>query len=238
MRNRIHHVSFVCTGNICRSPFAEGLCRKRLLEKGLANVKVDSAGLLALPGNSATQMAQRVALEHGVDLAHHQAKPVNEPFIVWSDRILVMEKTHERDLLNDFPVAQGKVLLLRFFARSGSRNRGVADPYGLNYEAYRFCFLDIEEAISGLVDFLASTTRTFTPVAVSCYEGYKSNESPRLFVLEGNEYKISKIVDRWYDGGVQSRENMAEYYKVQTIGGDHYVLRYDRQSDTWAVLVD
>jgi protein-tyrosine-phosphatase len=66
-----------------------------------------------------------------------------------------MEKSHEETLLTDFPEAEGKTRLIRQFARFGSKRRGIADPYGLKYDAYRFCFLDIEDAVSGLIDFLS-----------------------------------------------------------------------------------
>ena len=66
-----------------------------------------------------------------------------------------MENFHKEALLTDFPMATDKVFLIRHFARFGSRNRGVADPYGLNYDAYRFCFLDIEDAVLGLLEFLS-----------------------------------------------------------------------------------
>jgi len=68
-----------------------------------------------------------------------------------------MEKSQEDMLLADFPEANDRVRLMRHFARFGSRERGIADPYGLNYEAYRFCYLDIEDAVTGLVEFLAAT---------------------------------------------------------------------------------
>ena len=60
---RIRNVLFVCTGNICRSPFAQGLLEKVVEQKGLKGVKADSAGLLALPDNEATRLAQQVASE-------------------------------------------------------------------------------------------------------------------------------------------------------------------------------
>jgi len=150
MSGRIKHILFVCTGNICRSPFAEGLLKKLVQKKGLDNVVSDSAGLLALPGNSATGLAQKVAAEYDVDLSGHIAKSVKEDIVDRSDLILVMENSHIKNLLNDFPEAEGKIFLIRRFGRFGSKNRGVSDPYGLNYEAYRFCFLDIQDCISGL----------------------------------------------------------------------------------------
>ncbi len=63
MSDRIKHILFVCTGNICRSPFAEGLLKKLAQKNGLDDIVADSAGLLALPGNSVTGLAQKVAVE-------------------------------------------------------------------------------------------------------------------------------------------------------------------------------
>lgn len=150
------NILFVCTGNICRSPFAEGLFEKLVLQKKCKGLSAESAGLMALPGNPATALAQQVATEHGVNLGDHRAKPVTEERLRWSDLILVMEKSHETRLLSSFPDAAEKVRLIRHFARFGSKTRGVADPYGLNYESYRFCFLDIEDAVKGLIDFLSA----------------------------------------------------------------------------------
>ena len=155
MKKPIANILFVCTGNICRSPFAQGLFTKLASRKDHQDLFADSAGLIALPGNPATTLAQRVAAEYGVSLTDHQAKPVTENLVDWSDLILVMEKGHKEALLFNSPKASDKVLLIRHFARFGSRNRGIADPYGLNYDAYRFCFLDIEDAVTGLVEFLA-----------------------------------------------------------------------------------
>ena len=153
MSGRIKHILFVCTGNICRSPFAEGLLKNLVQKKGLDDIIIDSAGLLALPGNSASGLAQKVAAEYDVDLSGHIAKSVKEDIVDGSDLILVMENSHAKDLLDAFPEAEDKVFLIRRFARFGSRDRGIADPYGLNYEAYRFCFLDIQDCVSGLAEY-------------------------------------------------------------------------------------
>jgi protein-tyrosine phosphatase len=150
------NILFVCTGNICRSPFAHAFFKKLVNQKRLQGIAVESAGLIALPGNSATYMAQRVAEEFGVDLTGHSAKTISKALVAWSSLILVMEKSHEDTLVSDFPEAEGKTRLIRHFARFGSQRRGIADPYGLKYEAYRFCFLDIEDAVLGLIDFLSS----------------------------------------------------------------------------------
>jgi protein-tyrosine-phosphatase len=155
MAGHTANILFVCLGNICRSPFAHAFFTKLVNQKQLQGLRSESAGLLALPGNSATYLAQRVAEEFGVDLSEHSAKSVSKELVAWSSMILVMEKSHEDTLIIDFPEAEGKTQLIRHFARFGSKRRGIADPYGLEYDAYRFCFLDIEDAVSGLIDFLS-----------------------------------------------------------------------------------
>ena len=237
MARKIEKILFVCTGNICRSPFAQGLFTKIVAQKGLKGVTANSAGLLALPDNEATHLAQRVAAEYGVDLAEHKAKPVTKGLVAWSDLILVMEKSQEVALMSAFPELEGRVLLLRHFARYGSRRRGIADPYGLEYEAYRFSFLDIQDAVSGLIEYLSGRSMAFDPIEVTSYEGYKANESPRAFVWADRTFNITQIVDRWYEGSLDERSEVMDYFKVQTHDGSTYIIRYNRLFDSWAVLV-
>jgi protein-tyrosine phosphatase len=203
----------------------------------LKGLTADSAGLLALSGSSVTHLAQRVAAEFGVELAEHGAKSVSKDLVAWSDLILVMEKSHEDALLTAFPEAAGKVLLIRYFARFGSRRRGIADPYGLDYESYRFCFLDIQDAVSGLIQYLSGRAMTFEPIQVTCYEGYRTNESPRSFVWAGQTFKIIEIVDRWYEGSEDKTSDVMDYFKVQADDGGTYIIRYNRLFDSWAMLI-
>lgn len=237
MAKQIENILFVCTGNICRSPFAQGLFTKIAAQQGLKGVAADSAGLLALPDNTAAHLAQRVAAEHGVNLAEHKAKSVSKDLVAWSDLIFVMEKSHEDALLGAFPEGAGKVLLLRHFARHGSRRRGIADPYGLQYDAYRFCFLDIQDAVSGLLEYLCGRSIAFDPIEVTCYEGYKAHESPHSFVWGGQTFRITDIVDRWYEGSLDETSAVMDYFKVQVDDGRTFIIRYNRLFDSWAVLV-
>jgi protein-tyrosine-phosphatase len=66
-------VLFVCAGNICRSPFAEGLARRLAAERGL-DVEFASAGEIALDGDRCPPDAVAVAREYGVDLSSHRAR--------------------------------------------------------------------------------------------------------------------------------------------------------------------
>jgi protein-tyrosine-phosphatase len=66
-------VLFVCAGNICRSPFAEGLARRLAAERGL-DVEFASAGEIAFDGDRCPADAVAVAKEYGVDLSSHRAR--------------------------------------------------------------------------------------------------------------------------------------------------------------------
>ena len=150
----IRSILFVCTGNTCRSPLAEGFLKKLLKRNSLRRIEVGSVGLTAFPGSPASFQALRVARENSLSLEKHQARLVTPELIDQADLIVVMEPGHRRQLLDLHPQAAGKILLLRHFARYGSRERGIPDPYGLNLEVYRFCFEDIKECVKSLHEWL------------------------------------------------------------------------------------
>ena len=133
---------------------AEWQLKALLWEKPIPGMQVGSAGLIALPGNPASLNAVRVARENSISLAEHKARPITTELIDNADIILVMESHQGHELIADHPQASEKILLLRHFARYGSRERGISDPYGRNLEAYRFCFEDIKECVESLHEWL------------------------------------------------------------------------------------
>jgi protein-tyrosine-phosphatase len=155
----IRNILFVCAGNICRSPMAEWQLKALLWENPITDMQVGSAGLIALPGNSASFNAVRVARENSVSLEEHKARPITTELIDNADLVLVMESHQGHELINDHPQASEKILLLRHFARYGSRERGISDPYGRNLEAYRFCFEDIKECVESLYEWLVEANQ-------------------------------------------------------------------------------
>lgn len=112
-------ILFVCTGNTCRSPMAEGLFKKMAKEKQLP-VEVQSAGLAAFAGVPATPEAILVCLEKGVDISGHQSQPLNKSLVMESDLILTMTARHKEMILKKirrlkqksrfFPSSRGQVL--------------------------------------------------------------------------------------------------------------------------------
>lgn len=150
----VRNILFVCTGNTCRSPLAEGFLKKLLEKSSYSDMEIGSAGLAALPGSSASFHSVQVALENSVSLAEHKARLLTAELIEQADLILVMESGHRHQLVDRHPQTSGKIYLLRHFARYGSRERGIPDPYGLSLEGYRFCFEDIKECVLSLHEWL------------------------------------------------------------------------------------
>jgi hypothetical protein len=74
-------------------------------------------------------------------------------------------------------------------------------------------------------------------IHVDAYSGYKANERPVAFILQGHRWEISEIVDRWYEGGVNPEQPVVDYFKVKTADGSVFILRYEAESDAWTVIV-
>jgi protein-tyrosine-phosphatase len=152
----IRRVLFVCTGNICRSPMAEGLLIERLRQEGRQSLSVSSAGIFANPGNIPDPLAVQVAREAGIDISGHRARGVNSYNVNWADIVLVMESGQKGFITMAFPRHSPKVVLLGNFKRSQGGSGEIADPYGSSLDDYRTCFEEIREAIEGFIQFLPS----------------------------------------------------------------------------------
>ena len=87
-------VLFVCTGNICRSPMAEGMARARIDERypnRAGEIAVSSAGIAGLDGERANMGAVVTMRDRGVDIAAHRARSVTAELLAASDLVLTME---------------------------------------------------------------------------------------------------------------------------------------------------
>ena len=147
-------VLFVCLGNICRSPTAEGVFRKRVTEAGLAGrVEIDSAGTHAYHvGAPPDARAQQAARQRGIDLSGLRGRQATARDIEQFDYVLAMDRENHENLLDICPDGlEHKVRLFMEFAPARSEKE-VPDPY-FGGPAGFDCVLDmIEDAAVGLLD--------------------------------------------------------------------------------------
>ena len=133
-------IVFVCTGNTCRSPMAEGMFRVMLREHGITGVDVTSCGLGAFPGMPASDYAVEAAAAYGADIARHRSRPLSRYLLDAGDLFVCMTENHRQLLLPYLPTEKLRVL-------SG----GVADPYGGTPEQYRLCAAQIRDGLPTLL---------------------------------------------------------------------------------------
>ncbi len=134
-------VVFVCTGNTCRSPLAEALCKKLLAERLGCPVEelpargfiVLSAGLAAMMGGPAAGEAVATARELGADLSQHASRPLTADLVAQADHVITMTRSHQ-------------LAVSRHFGHVGPRPRllcpeghDIADPVGCDQPVYREC---------------------------------------------------------------------------------------------------
>ncbi len=143
--SHIHHrlghahfqVLFVCTGNICRSPLAEAMASTRF---DAGHYVFSSAGTRAISGAAPTEEAQIVAAERGLDIAGHEATPLDQCEL--PDAVIGMEQHHLIAAVERFPrLDVGRIRLL-------DHPVAIADPLGNGLDAYRAVATRIDRALA------------------------------------------------------------------------------------------
>ena len=128
---------FVCTGNTCRSPMAEGIYNAKSVPLGLT--PAESAGIFAVPGDPVTPNAVTAAAAYGADISAHRARPVTAELLASCDVVFCMTPSHLAALVARFPDCAAKCRLLD--------EHGIPDPYGGDLACYRQTAAAISAAI-------------------------------------------------------------------------------------------
>jgi protein-tyrosine phosphatase len=145
-------VLFVCMGNICRSPTAEGVFRHKVKQANLEDqISIDSAGTHAYHvGNPPDDRAQNAALKRDIDLSEQRARRVKSDDFFEFDYIIAMDESNRRDLLDICPEGyEERVHLFLDFADNDFRE--VPDPYYGQGRGFEIVLDLVHEASDGLL---------------------------------------------------------------------------------------
>lgn len=155
------NILFVCTGNTCRSPMAEGIFKDMLKKNDIENINVSSAGISAFPGEHANEKSIRALKEKGIDIKEHRAKQLVDE-INNADLILTMTKGH-KEVIADYygkntseKSPHHSIFTLKEFAAkiSGEKltDTDIHDPYGMNYKMYEKVRDEIEKELISILN--------------------------------------------------------------------------------------
>lgn len=153
-------VLFVCMGNICRSPIAEGIVRERLRVEGLTGqIATDSAGTHNYHlGKAPDRRAQALMAEQGIDISDLRARQVDGFDFEFFDIVLAMDEGNYEWLRAEAPSAQrAKIRPMLSYAESAQQVDWVPDPYFGGDSGFRRVYELIDNAANGLMDHLRAS---------------------------------------------------------------------------------
>jgi len=153
MKHAVHNVIFVCTGNICRSPTAEGVFAKKVADAGLSDrILVDSAGTHGYHvGEPPDPRSQRAARARGYDLSALRARRIERDDFERFDLVLAMDSDNRAFLAQLCPPSHShKLKLMMEYARRHTE-REVPDPYGGGPDGFNVVLELLEDAAEGLL---------------------------------------------------------------------------------------
>lgn len=192
-------IMFICSGNTCRSPLAEGLFKKYLKENNITDIDVGSAGVGAFAGDGVSINSILVANNRGVDISSHRARNINPEHILTTDLFFCMSDSHKQVLSRH--CNEEKIVVLN-----------VADPYGRPIEAYEECAKQLESQFPAILERIQkavsiremqeSDIKEIADLEKECFSEPWSenslrdeltNETARFYVLRDSEKLLGYI---------------------------------------------
>jgi len=143
------NIIFVCTGNTCRSPMAEGFMNKIVSDR-LLDVLALSRGLMVIPGSKVSPNSVDAMKEYNIDISNHVPKGITQSEIQNADLILTMTSSHCDALKSAFSSYSSKIFSLGSYVGMGD----IPDPYGADIDEYKKCAAKIKDMIELLCDMI------------------------------------------------------------------------------------
>ena len=151
-------VLFVCMGNICRSPSAQGVFEKLLIDKNINDeITVDSAGTHSYHvGGKADSRSMKAALNRNIDISQQRARKVTNKDFELFDYIIAMDNDNHQNLLKICPPQhENKIHKMMEFSPH-SKYTEIPDPYYSDEQGFKLVLDLLESASIGLLDFIES----------------------------------------------------------------------------------
>lgn len=142
----MEQIIFICTGNTCRSPMAEGLFRARGGEQK-TGLTAASAGLFTQDGLPASRNAVTAAAELGADIAAHRSRILTPEMAAEARYLVCMTGAHYDWLCEAFPACADKIFTLL--------PADVSDPFGGDLDTYRRAAAQIDAGVQDIIGRLA-----------------------------------------------------------------------------------
>ncbi|MFC2061523.1 low molecular weight protein arginine phosphatase [Elusimicrobiota bacterium] len=148
----VKKITFVCTGNTCRSVMAQKIFERLIKDTELSELETDSAGTAAMPYYAIVGEIKQVMDENEVDYSGHIPKKIDQDILKDSSIVLVMTETHREDILMAYGDYDDKIFLLSEYAEGDIKD--IADPIGMGVETYRESFIEIKDYIEKIIERL------------------------------------------------------------------------------------
>jgi glycine hydroxymethyltransferase len=208
------NVLFICTGNICRSPMAEGLLR----QMSAGRIEAASAGLGAGRGQQPSAHAVNVLKEEGIDISDIRSQPVSAHLLEKADYIFTMTRDHLDMLLLLFPEMAAKARLLRFDEAAKGGRADVTDPIGGTRQTYESCKEDIKRAIPRVIEMITGEKKTNMQTAT---QSRITHEPSDIAAIEATDPAIAAAI---HD------EERRQFENIELIASENFTSRAVREA--------